>query len=198
MRRRRVVFTRGLIPLTGGLSIIFLQPAQAKAEVGCSWRKHSLRVYFVPNEYYSSIAPHLLHIVDSYVYCFRSVLRRSFVCSDSGHGASVGVSVSFCGGKKINSWVHSWPVSISAIVRYDSVILGFIMCFVLSELDDVPDKLTQGTSVSRLSAAETTVTSGEETDTSQLRRTVRSKQLSEASFSKKKKAHEQNSDNFRM
>ena len=43
--------------------------------------------------------------------------------------------------------------------------LGFIMCFVLSELDEVLDKLNQGPFRSRQVVVETTDTSGEETDT---------------------------------
>ena len=44
----------------------------------------------------------------------------------------------------------------------------------LSELDEVLDKLTLGQSFSQLLAVETTDTSGEENDTSQLRRKVHS------------------------
>ena len=51
-------------------------------------------------------------------------------------------SVSFCvvlcwRRRRIYSWVHYGPVRISGTVAYDSTILGFIRCFLLSELDEV-------------------------------------------------------------
>ena len=49
------------------------------------------------------------------------------------------------------------------------------MCFLLSKLDEVLDKLNQGPSTSRPPIVETTDRSGEDTDTSQPRRRVRSK-----------------------
>ena len=47
------------------------------------------------------------------------------------------------------------------------------MCFVLSELDEVLNKLTQGTSVQQHRVRETTDTSEENTEADQLQRRVR-------------------------
>ena len=49
------------------------------------------------------------------------------------------------------------------------------MCYLLSELDEVLDKLNQGASTARLPIVETTDTSGEDTDTSQPLRRLGSK-----------------------
>ena len=65
VRRRRVVFTRRLVLLAGGPSIVFLRPTRARIGVDSCWRKHSMRLYFVPNEYSSSITACLLHVFDS-------------------------------------------------------------------------------------------------------------------------------------
>ena len=65
VRRRRAVVTRRLVPLGGGPSFVFLRPTQARVGVDSFWRRRSMRVYFVPNWYFSSIAPHLLHVCDS-------------------------------------------------------------------------------------------------------------------------------------
>ena len=51
------------------------------------------------------------------------------------------------------------------------------MCFLLSQLDEVLDKLSQGPSTSCLLIVDTMDTSGEDTDTSQPRRRVRSKRI---------------------
>ena len=61
-------------------------------------------------------------------------------------------------------------------------LLGLTMCFLLSELDEVLDKLSRGLSTSRLPIVDTTDTNGEDTNTSQPRRRVRSKRT----FKKKK------------
>ena len=65
VRRRRAVVTRRLVPLAGGPSIVFLRPTQAKLGVDSCWRRHSMMVCFVPNEYHPSITPDLLHVCDS-------------------------------------------------------------------------------------------------------------------------------------
>ena len=62
VRRRRAVVTRRLVPLAGGPSIVFLRPIQAKLVVDNFWRRRSMRVYFVSNEYYSSNTPRLLQV----------------------------------------------------------------------------------------------------------------------------------------
>ena len=67
VRRRRAVVSRILVPLAGGPSIVFLRPTQAKVGVTSCWRRRSMRVYFVPNEYYSIITRRLLHVCNS---CF--------------------------------------------------------------------------------------------------------------------------------
>ena len=66
VRRIRAVVTRRLVPLAGGPSTVFLRPTQAKLGVDSYWRRHLVRVYFVLNEYYSSITPRLLHVCDSF------------------------------------------------------------------------------------------------------------------------------------
>ena len=50
----------------GGHSIVFLRPTRARLGVDSYSRRRSMRVYFVPNEYYSSITPRLLHVYYSY------------------------------------------------------------------------------------------------------------------------------------
>ena len=67
VRRRRAFVIRRLVPLAGGPSIVFLRPTQARVGVGSYWRRRLMRVYFVPNEYHSSISPRLLHVCNS---CF--------------------------------------------------------------------------------------------------------------------------------
>ena len=66
VRRRRAVVSRRLVPLAGGPSIVFLWPTQARVEVAICWRWRSMRVYFVRNEYYSSMTPHLFLVCNSY------------------------------------------------------------------------------------------------------------------------------------
>ena len=51
VRRRRAFVTRKLVSLAGGPSIDFLRPTQARVGVHSYWRRRSMRVYFVPNEY---------------------------------------------------------------------------------------------------------------------------------------------------
>ena len=50
----------------GGPSIVFLQPTRARLGVDSYWRKRSMRVYVVPNRYYSSITHRSIHVCDSY------------------------------------------------------------------------------------------------------------------------------------
>ena len=50
----------------GGPSIVFLQPTQARLGVDNCWRRRSMRVYFVSNEYSSSITLRLLHVCNSF------------------------------------------------------------------------------------------------------------------------------------
>ena len=64
--RRRVVVTRRLLPLAGGRSIVFLRPTRTRVAVKSYWRRRSMRVVSVPNEFYSSITPRLLRVCDSY------------------------------------------------------------------------------------------------------------------------------------
>ena len=66
VRKGRAVVTTRLVPLAGGPSIVFLRPTQSKLGVDSCWRRHLMRVYFVPNEFYFGITPRLLHICDSY------------------------------------------------------------------------------------------------------------------------------------
>ena len=66
VRRRRAVVIRSLVPLAEGSSNVFLLPTQAKLGVDSYWRRRLVRVYFVLNEYYSSITPRLLHFCDSF------------------------------------------------------------------------------------------------------------------------------------
>ena len=64
--RRRAVVNKRLVPLAGGPSIFLLRPTRASVVVDSCWRRHSMRVYFVPKEYYSDVTPRLLHVCDSY------------------------------------------------------------------------------------------------------------------------------------
>ena len=65
-----------------------------------------MRVYFVPNEYFSSIAPHLLHFCDSY---FPILDQYSGDPSSSFIRATGGQLVSLCRSvaeeENISSWV---------------------------------------------------------------------------------------------
>ena len=136
-----------------------------------------MRLYFAPNEYCSSITPRLLHVCDSCFSCFRSELRICVVFLHSGHRTSIGVSLSPCGrgGEKLA------PGSINdqLVLQNNSVwlrnSLASTCVLLLSELVEVLDKLNQGPSTSHSPIVETTDTSGEDTDTSQLRQRVRSK-----------------------
>ena len=81
-----------------------------------------MRVYFLPNEYYSSITPSLLHYFDwFYQYSLRSLLRRYFVFFNSSHRTSAVVSLLLCGGG--GSWVQLMTSLYSGTVPNDSVIL---------------------------------------------------------------------------
>ena len=51
VRRRRAVVTKRLVPLAGGPSIVFLRPNQARVQVDSYWRRRSMRIYYVLNEY---------------------------------------------------------------------------------------------------------------------------------------------------
>ena len=78
--------------------------------------------------------------------------------------------------RSVNSWVHSEPVSIFGTVPFDSIILGFTMCSLLSEIDEVLNRLAQGPSVRQQQqrVPDTTDAIGEDTDIEQPRRRVRS------------------------
>ena len=108
--------------------------------------------------------------------CFRSVLRRSFVFSHSGHRTSTSVSLSLCGGGEESAL---GSINYQLVLRNCSAWLRncwvWSFVFLLSELDEVLDKLNQGPSTSRPLIVETTDTSGDDTNTSQPRRSVRSK-----------------------
>ena len=109
--------------------------------------------------------------------CFRLVLRRSFVFLQSGHRTSRGVSLSLCGGggeKSAPGSVNDQLVLLNGSVCLCSSWVSPCV-ILLSELDEVLDKLNQGPSTSRAPIVETNDTSGEDTDTSQPRRRVRSK-----------------------
>ena len=49
-----------------GPSIVFLRPTSARVGIDSCWGTRSMRLCFVPNEYYSSITPRLVHVCDSY------------------------------------------------------------------------------------------------------------------------------------
>ena len=111
--------------------------------------------------------------------CFRSVLRRSFVFLHSGYGTSASVSLSLCG------WGGEEPAPGSSddqlVLRNCSVWLRISVVspsvILLSELDEVLDKLNQGPCIPQQQqrVLETTDTSGEDTDIEQPRRRVRSR-----------------------
>ena len=66
VHRRRAAVTRRLVPLAGGSSIVFLRPTGARVGVNTCLKRHSMRVYFVSNEYDSSVTPRLFHVCDSF------------------------------------------------------------------------------------------------------------------------------------
>ena len=101
------------------------------------------------------------------ISCFRSVLRKSFVCCDSAHRASIAVSESFWSGGGEESILGPYDQLVP--VPYHFVFLGFLICFVLSEFDEVLDELNQSPSTSNLSLVEATDTGGEDTDTRRVR-----------------------------
>ena len=115
VRRRRAIVTRRLVPLAGDPSIVFLLPTRAREGVDSYWRRHSMRVYFVPNEYYSSIAPRLLHVFYSYSPILdRSlqILRRfSFRPREITWCLFVAL---WWRRRGISSWVHYWQL----VLRY--------------------------------------------------------------------------------
>ena len=93
VRRRRAVVTRRLVPLAGGPNIAFLRSTRARVGIDSCWIKHSMWVFFVPNECYPSVTPRLLHVCDSYFPALDQYSLRSFVFPHSGHMTSTGV---FC------------------------------------------------------------------------------------------------------
>ena len=114
-----------------------------------------------------------------HISCFRSVHWTSFVFYDSGHKASAVVSLSLRGG----GGEESAPGSINdqLVLRNCSVWLRNSVVspslILLSELDQVLDKLNQGPSIPQQQqrVLETTDTSGEDTDIDQPRKRVRSR-----------------------
>ena len=114
-----------------------------------------------------------------HISCFRSVQWKSFIFSDSGHRASAGVSLPFCGWGREESAAGSNKGQLvlrnCSVWLRTSVVSPSVILF--AEHGEVLDKLNQGLSVSQQHqrATDTTDTSGEETDTSQSRRRVRSK-----------------------
>ena len=50
----------------GGGNIVFLPPFQARLGVGSCWKRRSMRVFLVSNEYSSSITPRLLHVCNTF------------------------------------------------------------------------------------------------------------------------------------
>ena len=111
--------------------------------------------------------------------CFRPVQWRSLIFSDSDHRASAGVSLSLRGGGGEES--ASGSIGDQLVLRNcsvclrNSVVSSSVVLF--AEPDEVLNNLSQGPSVPQQQqrVTDTKDTSGEETDTSQPRRRVRSK-----------------------
>ena len=66
VHRRQAAVTRGMVTARWVSSIVFLRPTQVRIGVASYWRRHPMRVYFAPNEYYSSTTPRLFRVADSY------------------------------------------------------------------------------------------------------------------------------------
>ena len=159
--------------LLGRRSIVFLLLTRVRIEVANYWRRRSMSVYFVSDEYCSSMASRVLHVAYS-----------NFPILDQYHSYPSSTVFQAIGHQLVslyNSVVQEeenrllGPLMTSWYLRNSPVILGFIMWFLLSQLDEVFDKLSQGPSTSRPLIVDTTDTSREDTDTSQPRRRVRSK-----------------------
>ena len=126
VRRRWAVVTKRLVPLAGCPSIVFLRLTQARLGVDSCWRRHSMRVYFVPNESYSSSTPRLLHVCDPYFPALDQYSRdtSSSLIQATGHQL-----VSLCRSvvqEEKNELLGPLRTSkYSGTVPYDSVILWF-------------------------------------------------------------------------
>ena len=128
VRRRRAVGTRRLVPLAGGGggSIVFLRPTQAKLGVDSCWGRRSMRVYLVPNESYSSITPHLLHVCDSFFLVLDQYSGdpSSYLIQATGHQL-VSLYRSVVEEEKNQLLGPLMTSQYSETVPYDSVILRF-------------------------------------------------------------------------
>ena len=51
--------------------------------------------------------------------------------------------------RRLKSWVFSWAVSVLGTNPWKLVVPGFTVCFVLSEIDKVPNKMSQGASATK-------------------------------------------------
>ena len=98
VRRRGAVFTKRLVPLTGGPQHCHLAANSSQIR-----SRQLLETAFdegIPCSQMSVILVSLLvcSMFVTHFSCFRSVLRRSIVFLDSGHRTSVGVCLSLCSG----------------------------------------------------------------------------------------------------
>ena len=95
VRRRRAVVTRQLVPLAGGpqhcLPVADSSQNRSRQLLEKAFDEVIPCLKWVAFQYYSSFTPCLYSIFS----CFRSVLWRSFIVSDSGDRASAGVSLPF-------------------------------------------------------------------------------------------------------
>ena len=109
-----------------GGSIVFLRPTQGRLGVDSCWRRRSMTVYFVLNEYSASIAPRLLHVSSSFFPASDQYPRdpSSSLIQATGHQL-----VSFCGSvveqEKNQLLDPLMTIYCSGAVPYDSVIPGF-------------------------------------------------------------------------
>ena len=133
---------------TGGLSIVFFRrPLKPKQMSWTSGEAFDGCIRF-PHRCCSIFAAYLVHVSHSCSLVldpYSGILRLLWI-------KPPGISWCDCvvpwwKRRKVSSWVHSWPVSISGTAPYDSKIPSFMKFYVLSELDEVLNKLTEGPSM---------------------------------------------------
>ena len=176
LRRRRAVVTRRLVPLAG-----VTQHCLPAADSSQTRSRQLLEKAF--DEGILCFRWVLLLVCSMFVThfsCFRSVPWGSFIFLHSGHGISASVSLSLCGwgGEEPapGSFDDQFVLRNCSVWLHNSLVSPCVI--LLSELDEVLGKLSQGPSVAQQQqqrVLDTTDTSEEDTDIEQPRRRVRSR-----------------------
>ena len=146
VRRIRAVVTKRLVPLAGGSKHCLLV-ADSSHSRSLELSEEAVDEVILCSTMFFCSRAHLLHVADSHFPVTDQYSGDSSAVSQATR-QQLGLRV-FPRWKRrsVNSSVHSWLVRILGTFPYDSVVLGSIICFVLSEIDQVMNKVTQGLSV---------------------------------------------------